>query len=221
MLMLTLVTFSSLTSAAWLKALGPDTKWLGNIPFALTLAMLSHALQMLGAMYYLWFKTFEGAEGCLLLQSKCEITKHVTTESAEDWSNGARGGRLERMLDRFAMIVVNQTSECVLLTQTTAGHSCDSPRSLKPWQCFKETEDSSKATVEWGFNGLFEGLQESNQTYRSNNQSLRDSVTFVLFLFNWEEEMSHSSHYPQHHIFNLCAMWEMPGHNWTSQNGST
>lgn len=39
-----------------------------------------------------------------------------------------------------------------------------------------------------------------------NNQSLHDSVTFVLFLFNWGEEMSHSSHYPQHRVFNLCAM---------------
>lgn len=68
---------------------GPDTIWLGNIPFALTLAMLSHALQIMGAMYYLCFKTFEGTEGCILPQSKCEITKHVTTGSAKDWANGS------------------------------------------------------------------------------------------------------------------------------------
>lgn len=38
----------------------PDTIWLSNIPFALTLALLSHALQIMGAVYYLCFKTFEG-----------------------------------------------------------------------------------------------------------------------------------------------------------------
>lgn len=90
--------------------LGPDTIWLGNIPFALTLTMLSHALQIMGAMYYLCFKTFEGAEGCLLPQSKCEITKHVTTGSAEVRSNGRSSWQrgLNRMLDRLAMTNVNQ-----------------------------------------------------------------------------------------------------------------
>lgn len=88
----------------------PDTIWLGNIPFALTLTMLSHALQIMGAMYYLCFKTFEGTEGCLLPQSKCEITKHVTTGSAEVRSNGSSSwqGGLNRMLDRLAMTNVNQ-----------------------------------------------------------------------------------------------------------------
>lgn len=66
----------------------PDTIWLGNIPFAVTLAMLSHALQIMGAMYYLCFTTSEGTEGCILPQSKCEITKHVTTGSAEVQSYG-------------------------------------------------------------------------------------------------------------------------------------
>lgn len=90
--------------------LGPDTIWLGNIPFALTLAMLSHALQIMGAMYYLCFKTFEGTEGCLLPQSKCEITKHVTTGSAEVRSNRSSSWqrRLNRMSDRLAMTSVNQ-----------------------------------------------------------------------------------------------------------------
>lgn len=88
----------------------PDTIWLGNIPFALTLTMLSHALQIMGAMYYLCFETFEGTEGCLLPQSKCEITKHVTTGSAEVRSNGSSSWQrgLNRMLDRLAMTNVNQ-----------------------------------------------------------------------------------------------------------------
>lgn len=72
--------------------------------------MLSHALQIMGAMYYLCFKTFEGTEGCLLPQSKCEITKHVTTGSAEVRSNGSSSWQrgLNRMLNRLVMTSVNQ-----------------------------------------------------------------------------------------------------------------
>lgn len=90
--------------------LGPDTIWLGNIPFALALAMLSHALKIMGAMYYLCFKTSERTEGCLFSQSKCEITKHVTTGSAEVRSNGSSSWQrgLNRMLDWLAMTNVNQ-----------------------------------------------------------------------------------------------------------------
>lgn len=53
---------------------------------------------------------FERTEGCLLPQSKCEITKHVTTGAAEVRSNGgtSRQRGLNRLLDRLAMTNVNQ-----------------------------------------------------------------------------------------------------------------
>lgn len=43
--------------------LGTDTIWLGNIPLAAALAMFSHALKIMGAMYYLCLKTSERTEG--------------------------------------------------------------------------------------------------------------------------------------------------------------
>lgn len=55
-------------------------------------------------------------------QSKCEITKHVTTGSAEVRSNGSSSWQkgLNRMLDRLAMTNVNQNlSMCPI----ESGHS--------------------------------------------------------------------------------------------------
>lgn len=54
--------------------------------------MLSHALQMMGAMYYLCPETFGRKEGFVWPQSKCEIAKHVTTGLVEVRSNGRSSG---------------------------------------------------------------------------------------------------------------------------------
>lgn len=46
--------------------------------------MLSHALQMMGALYYLCSREWRGS---VWPQSKCEIAQHVTTGLAEVQSN--------------------------------------------------------------------------------------------------------------------------------------
>lgn len=65
--MRTIIQFSYCIWFQWLDSskvrLGPDTIWLGNIPFVLTLAMFSHALQIMWAMCYLCFETLRGGSG--------------------------------------------------------------------------------------------------------------------------------------------------------------
>lgn len=100
-------------------------------------------------------------------------------------AHGKEGG-LNRMLDRRAMTSVNQTSQRLPLSLTTAVHSSYSPlnNQLGLGSCFKEIVHSSKALVMLAFKRFLWNLPSTSKD-RQRDVGLIinhcDSITFVFF----------------------------------------
>lgn len=159
--------------------LGLDTIWLGNIPFVLTLAMLSHALQIMGAMYYLCFKTSKGMEGvCYKASVKSLNMSQLGLRRSNQMKHLMAEGR-NKMLDWLAIPMSIRISRCLPLRCAIHWVTTNIQLGICSVRYFKETVHSSKAKAKWDFNRL---LWENLENLSLIINHCFNNLNFLLWL---------------------------------------